>query len=516
MSPRDIGQRLFSIDVEAEVRKLVGGRHKVAGEPTCELVRSLIAWGATGINLTVRRRTLRIVGRRVRTEDEMYRLLATIMSPSESTERRHGALTALEQRYGLGILAAFSEEARSVVLEWSDGARSRGLELVRGREPRRYTPRDPGFRILVRGKRRVSREVAYVKERCKYARIPIRLDGEGINRGMRLEGCLVQVDIRNSRLIGAVGLPHVGDISRLIRVRSGVVHEDLVFSSWEGMAIEAVVQEEDDDLPATRGTVGRAGRRLYERLSELYDGLNEPARRRALELLFERYRSVRDDALFDGVPAFRRCRGAPLQLGQLRARARMGKIYGLGEKERVACFDTRGRLVLRLSDQERRFLERDAGVPIASPPRRSRRHGLRFAARLDVLLWSIARRLLSRPGSPLEEEDLDPDELRLVEAVRDELRSGGFRMPEDARPFTTSVVVSDRQRAAWVRIEHIDGAVEYRIGRRHPTVRAAVVALDRSRAYLVPAMIAITGGVDGYSADRESVARNALEQLKDL
>lgn len=508
---------LLRIDVEAEIRKLSGRRFRTAADYAVELVRWVASQRPMRVEIRVSRRELEVSHDGSGLVGASLRRLAAVFDPRRTDEERHAALVALEREHGLGPLSAFAARSPRVTITGMVDGRPLGLEIAVGRRPRSFDvePRE-GFSIRVRGRgRRPRLERRLLRESCRWSTVPIRIDGRVVSRGLVLDDCLLQVDLHNPRMLGVVGLPRSSDLVRIERLRHGVRAEELVRPPAGGMVYHAAADERDDDLDASWRTLRRAARKLYERLAQRCEELGGADRSRALELLFDRYEHTQESSLLSGVKAFLRVGAPPIDLEAVRRLTDERRLFALDSSERVEDYDVSGREVLRLDQLQRRFLLRQLAAVLPPPPRRVSRGG--FSARLRAagrfLRDSLARLLGGGPGRPLPDDELDPAELRFLEAVRGEIRSGAFSLPDGGKPFEAIVRMAEGQRRPWTRRERFDGRTQYLVARGHPLVEQMVDSCDDEPSYIYPAMYALTDGHDGYGDDRSLVQRVILDRL---
>jgi hypothetical protein len=500
---------LFDIDVAAEIRKLAGRRFRTPGDWAVELVRHVASLQPATIEVEVSRGRLRVSHDGDGLMGAALKRLAAVFDPRRSDAVRHEALVALEREHGLGLLAPFAVERARVRIEGLVDGRPRGLEFRPGRPPRAVVcARAEGFAITVRGAgRRPAIEKRLLREAGRHSLRPIFVNGERVNQGLALEGCLVQVDLQNPRLQAAVGLPLDSDLTRITRLRHGILLEEVVRASVNGMVFHAVADEKTDDLDATWNTLRRAARKLYETLSRRLPEMNAEFRPRAVRLLLDRFVHTREASLLLGAPLFPRLGGkVPLDLESVRRLAATGRVQALAPDESARGFDVEDREVLRISGYERRFLERELATPLAAPPRRA--EGLRLGsgpARVLRERGRVLTRILSGgPGRPLPDKALDPAELRFIEVLRAEVRSGAFSLADDLDdPFHIGVRFADGQRRPWVRVARADGRIEFRVARGHPLVERCVAAAADDPSWIYPALVLLAEGRDGYRDNRK-------------
>jgi hypothetical protein len=507
---------LLRIDVAAEIRKLVQRQFKSPGDFAVELVRFAVSHKPMRVDVTVRAGLFRVIQNGNPIDGHTVRRLAALFDPRRPDEGRHRALVALEA--DPGVLAAFSVRSPRVTIEGPIDGSPKRIEYAPGRVPKRLsTRREEGFAITVRGGgRNPAKEKRQLIESCRHSMVPIRLNGQLISRGLQVSECLLHVDLRNPRLHGAVGLPKSSDLVRIDRLRHGVRVEEVVRAPSSGVVFHGVVDELDDDFDATWQTLRRAAKRLFERLAARYGELGEEGRERGLRLLTDRFRHVREPVLLAGVKGFARVHGSPLELEQVREFARSARLHAIEPDEPVRGYDVEGRVVLRIDFRQRRFLEREIGVPLLPPPPRSAlvRPGERLRSWLRGLADWLRNAFGGGPGHPVRDQDLDPAEAGFLDAVRAEVRSGGFALAGEYRPFGIGIRMAEGQRRPWVQVPRRDGKTEYRISRSHPDVEMMVEAVDNDPSFIYPALILLTRGHDGYLETRAEAQQAILDRYR--
>jgi len=508
-----MSENLLRIDVKAEIRKLTRQRFKTAGDYAVELVRWAASRLPLRLDIDVSRSRLEIRHDGKAIPGTTLKRLVTLFDHTRPPGERHAAIVAIEEEEGLGLLAAFSLKAPRVTIEATVEGRRRRVEFAPSGLASSTDPRArEGFVIEVRGSgRRPSLERRMLAEACRYSIIPISLDGARINRGPRVDDSLVYVDLRNQRLHGTIGLPATSDLTRIIRLRHGIRLEEKIRPGANGMIFHAVIDEQDDDIEASWGTLRRAARRLYQRLGKRYAELDDDHRARALKLLFERYEHTKDGALLKGVNAFRLIGGPRLDLDTVRAWSRAWPLFALDPSRPAAGYDLEGRRVFALDAMQRGFLERELERPLLPPPPRLGRIGAMRRLRMGArdLAKRVGEAFGGGPGRPVPDEDLSAAQRRFLEELSAEIRSGGFSLAGEARPFGLKIRMASGQRRPWLKVDRRDGRSEYRVSVDHPLVRAMIDAVEADPSLLYPALVALTNGHDGY-ADSRSVHQRAI------
>ena len=508
---------LLCIDVEAEIRKVTGQRFKTPADYAVELMK----WAATQrpmrIDVAVTRASFVLSHDGDGLSNRLTRNLAALFDRRRPDDERHGALVAIEDS-APELLAAFAVPDCRVRIATPAGTRVTAYEYTRdGAVIRVDAGDDDRCTIAIRGRgRNLDLERRLLREAGRYSIVPIFIDGERVNHGPKLDDTVVQVDLRNERLHGVVGLPSKSDLVRVVRLKRGIRTEEKLLASVGGMIFHAVIDESDDDFDATGGTLRRAGRRLYRRMAQMYGELTDDRQGRALELLLTRYEYTREPDLLQGVRAFAVASGQPLDLDGIRRLVASGTLHAISIDEPLRRYDLSGRAVLRLTARQRRFLEKELGAQFSVPPLRCGDVG--FFATVARLRKSLSARLKppfsGRAGRPVADDDLFPEERAFLDAIRAEIRSGAFSLPGEGRPFGLCFRMAEGQRRRpLVRTSGREGANEYRVSRDHPLVRRMIDAFQASPAFLYPALAALAEGHDGYADNRTEAVQSAIAWL---
>jgi hypothetical protein len=325
-----MSQPLLCIDVEAEIRKLTGQRFKTPAEYAVELLKWAAAQRPMRIDVVITRAAFTVSHDGEGPSARLTRDLAALFDRRRPDEERHEALVAIENA-APELLAAFALPGSRVRVVTAAGSRVTAYEYTRdGGVLRVDAGDDDRCTIAVRGRRRdLDLERRLLREAGRYSIVPIFLDGERVNHGPKLDDTVVQVDLRNERLHGVVGLPSKSDLVRVVRLRRGIRTEEKLLASVGGMIFHAVIDEANDDFDATNGTLRRAGRRLYRRMAQMYGELTDDKQQRAVELLLARYEHTREPELLQGIHAFAVASGQPVDLDGIRRLAGLGTVYAI-------------------------------------------------------------------------------------------------------------------------------------------------------------------------------------------
>jgi hypothetical protein len=437
---------------------------------------------------------------------EQLRIAFDSTRPSEI---RHRALVGIEKQGGLSLLAAFALESSRVFLEWTDNGIQKYIELGSDRMPRPSEPSSPGdFAVSVVGRRSAwKKEMRMIARRCRFARFPVRLNGERLDKGLALQDCLVSEDLSPAVAIGIVGVTIEGDLLQVTRLANGIAMEDIVRTAPNGIVLNAVVEGKKDELASILSLVEDIGERLYTDLAQRFESLSSEEKQRVIELLIKRSVATGDEKLLSSVPAFPQTSGPPLGFLEVKEAALNGPIWAVDSDASISSYEISNRLVLRLDGTQRRFLERDIKIELRTPPQRARLGVLkaRLGARARCALERIVYLLNKDPGRPISDDRLSKDERVFLDAVRAELKAGAFALLREEGPTRARVVMAEGQRRLCVRTGKGRADQSCLISRSHPHTRSMVAAFARGGSYLYPALLLLTDGKGGYTESRQMV-----------
>ncbi len=490
--------KIFSIDVAAEIRKLTNLRYKSSYESILDVIRLAVDTGPRAVHLTTGRRTLTVTAEGGVVREEVFGLVAVIHDPVLDSDRRQKALAELESKHGLFVLGAFANRPSLVLIEWREDGVRRGLRFLPERSPRLYTPtdsEDADLRIVVKRRTKGARVRHRVAERCRFASVPISINGTLESRGKRIEGGLLEVDVASENLSGVVGLPSEGDVVRVTRLSRGVIQEEVVLPVTGGLVYSAVVEDTRDIWEDNRTMFRSAGRKLYRSLARRYAELPLSKKERAETLLIERFWYTRQEELLEGVTAFERVDGPPIDFFELRERVNHGAVVAIDKEASVDEYIVAGRFVLRLDKKQRRFVESVLRASLKSPPRRERITSFRERMRRVYKRSTAAvRRSISATGKPLDEAELAAEERAFLQVVRQGLQSGVYAVAGETDPRAIDIVPTARGPLPWARIETSEQRSLLHIPLHHPKVRGMVKAVSSDPAYLYPVLVLLSDG----------------------
>lgn len=504
------GQRIFQIDFHSELRKLIAQRFKSKGDYLSELVRLAARSGPSRIDVRVGRSKVVVRHDGAPLESRLFNYLYAVFDPALDDYVRHRSLSSLESHFGLEILAPFSRRSTKVIIDTP----TRSVVFAKGHAPQERTPRSSnGFSIVIKAaSRKLADEKTAIESQCRYAPLPIYLNGRRVSFGMEVNRCVQTASVMGDKLHGQLGIPEVGDLCRIVRLKNGVEFDKSYRSGRDGLVFHAVVEDTGETFSETWHALIPIARELYKKMSLEFAVADTSLQKRMLQLLFEHARVIDNEHLIDGLKVFELVNGTRLDLKGIKRLAARGPLTVVDRDKALETFEIDGRVVVILDRQQRHFLER-RGFELESPPPRVRKpfKGSRLRA-----LRHRKRALQLDPSKQLAGTSLDPltlsaDEHNFLGALQRELTSGAFILSgEDTSPAKVRLSMSSNQKAFMSRVEGADGSVEYRLARRHRFTRSLVKKVTLTSTYIYPALQFMALGSGGYTSPAVTVQKQLV------
>jgi hypothetical protein len=519
----DVGS-LLTIDVESELRKLTQAQLQGPWQLPAELVRRALRGGATRVELELGRNGLKIRSVGDSVAYASLRELAALLDNKRSPQRRHRALSALEQTGALSLLGLVgltpssvsiispnaNPEGETMGLNWErDGA----ITLQRFRPP--YPDH---VEVIVRGtKLDRARAREWLIGAARFAPADIVLDGRPLaratNQGFGEVFSLAPLLAGpGPAVVGTLAIPREGELARLYLLQDGLVttHMSLTEAPCFEAAIEtrtfaepgaSAARLRDVVTPMIPTIVTAAVEHMIAIASEGRLEANERAR--LTQLLLHAARRDRAHAktiarlpLFRGLERDGRERWSDLLALRQSVQEEGGErlLDALFPDQDPAEFAPEGRVYV-LDESERALLGELLELGFRQPRRRvEARRGLarllREGPRLRV------REILAglRPsGRPLSDSELEPDERHLLGMLRAQLVGCEITMCTGAGP-----------------VRRLRAPDKLLLARECDRVRAAVRVVGHDAAWVYPALLAL---LDGHEFPERARRRWSIAKL---
>lgn len=229
-----VDRLLFSIDLEAELRKIAQRQHLNDVNYLVQLVRHALRHDPGVIRIVSTRRCLTICQDGRPFPDSELELLQTIIG-GDDLLRQQAALGALEREHGITILSVLLSFSRVAVTSamWTMTAAEGHLRVHPIAEA------IPGYRIVIhrrlRGRDAERKELDFF---CAGCVVPIHYNSVRINRPITLRGQVLSASAGGEAGRGELGIPLKATLSAMSYFKAGVRFGFRRFLDPRGMTVE--------------------------------------------------------------------------------------------------------------------------------------------------------------------------------------------------------------------------------------------------------------------------------------
>jgi len=509
-------QKLLTIDIQAEIRKLCGRQLVDREAHVVELVRLAVRLGARLVRVRLGWLAAHVETVGGYLPSEVLTTLAQVANPEEAAMTRHRGLVDLETTYGPAMLSLLGARWASVVSARGDSGERLRLTLGARSVLESWSAAEPGVSVSVAHRGVPWRDARVLRERCRYANLPIVVHGLDARCGLAPDDCLMDLGHERAALQGRVGLPRKGELSRTTLLVQEVLAKETFTASPRGAVHTAVVRDrlatrlDQVDTQAVHRLVlevrDELYRRLAQRLGELSAADQVVARRRLMRYVAKSGQLE----LIATLTWFVNLAGEALNVTGVRARAEAGAVWAVapGAPERRR-YVVEPRAVLVLGPREREFVNEALGLKVRQPTQLSREGAWNRVGRSlrDHVMRGVE--LVHRFGvrftgvRAIPESEWTATERELMTALQREVASGRYHFVDTPQGAATQVELRLVERGALpLRPQPWAGRLVVAVPRRHPRVAPLAAAVARDPAMVYLAWAALTGGQDGYGVSK--------------
>jgi hypothetical protein len=488
--------QLFSIDVEAHLRKAASHTFGSPAHYPVELVRAAIRRGATRVDITIGKKFLRVKDNGTGLDQPDLETVTCLVDPGRSAADKEAAVETLQSREGLGLLAIFAPYPHEIVLE-NISAKTDAASTIHFRDNRYTTSNscaiDRGTCITLSGKHRDdTRENRLVEIFCRSIPKPveIRLNNRGIGGEPVLTKQMGIIDLDADSFCsgGQIGIPRYGNLCHLRLLDSGIPWHHLSLPPQKGFVFDAAVEYTGDANDIKRAFIRGLtlhAERLYRWLCRRYSTAEHYHQDRIEELIFNHCKLTGDLSLVHQFKPFKLYNSPhSLDLVRVREKASSGTLYAVSRKKENLYYNTgsgNSRAVLSLTRKQADLLINHLDIPITflSPVRKRHYRWHRFKESLVKISKLLILALLPTPKTFLSPDQLTAAEMVFLSTLNRYISDHPEIFPllpvravmaESRRPFPALLVNPNRLKTG-----HGEGIWRYCVIRRnHPLVRKAV------------------------------------------
>jgi len=433
---------LFSIDVEAHLRKAASHSFGTSEHYPVEIVRAALRRGAGGIGIQLSRDRLIIQDNGPGlTADEIDTLIA-VMDPGQPEALKETAVESLQTRDGQGMLAIFASPSSEINIETVSDTGKLRLHLKQNRFDKSGTESDSltkGTRITIVGSHRdMEREKQLLEAFCRSVSKEIILNGRSIGKQPLLAGQLATIPLTPSTLVqtGQVGIPQSGRNCHIRLLDQGIPWHHFTLPPREGFIFDAAIEIKGD---VTRGMITHLcqhARQLYQWLSNRYPAAEPVHRERIEELLFTYCRLTGDFSLIQEFAPFKILNSKKnLTFKEVKEKSESRTLYAVPQHKETLRYNAGDKTVLSITREQADLLINHAGIPVVflNPVQQQPKvlHRLRFALKKYTrrIIWVF----FCRSKKTLADSQLEkPEQMFLFALTRSLSRPQGtdsFHVP---------------------------------------------------------------------------------------
>ncbi len=368
MSPSN----LFSIDVDAHLKKAASHTFGSSSHYPVELVRSALRRGAREVDIEISRNRIRVRDNGPGIDAASIKTLTCLMDPTQPTAVKEEAVEALQTRKGFGLLALFAFSPEKILVE---NASASGKLRVLFQEGMLSTfdscslTTGTCITLFPGTNRDIAREKQILQVYCQPVQKEIRLNNRLISRGPVLSLQMAYLKITPSKYIshGTIGIPSTGDLCRLRLLDQEIPYRYVTLPPFKGFIFDAAVEYPYDNL-ITKNILNHLTEfifRLYQWLCQHHAGTSPQIQSRIEELIFTHYRLTGDSSLFRYFSPFGVFRSSDsLSLPHIIRQSSTSPIFAVPRGKERLRYNTTGKKVLSLTREQADFLINRQNLPI--------------------------------------------------------------------------------------------------------------------------------------------------------
>jgi hypothetical protein len=503
---------IFSIDVEAHLKKAASHTFGSAAHYPVELVRAALRRGGREVDILIGRDRIQVQDNGPGMDTASINTLIRLMDPTQPEAVKEEAVESLQTREGMGLLAIFASDPEEILVENVSHGKKTHLHF-RGNQLK-----TPGSCSLTKGTRITlfSSRRDYTQEKhilaafCRSVprRTRLKLNNRPIGGQSFLIHQMATMKLSPSTLAhtytagGRVGIPLAGMICHLRLLDQFIPWHHLTLPPQQGFIFDAAVETTDDVTHELIDYLCQHAHRLYQWMCQRYTSAVPDHRYRFEELLFTHCRLTGDEAYLNQFSPFKIFNSRrSLNLQQVKQKAADGSLYAVPQKKKKdrLRYNTASKTVLSLPRAQADLLINQLNIPITFLNPVTRRQNP-----LPKLWYTVRKKIkrlicyiLPKPQKILTTEQLSKSEQKFLAAFIRGLTRSGESMPYQIQsPDAQAVMVQGKGLFPSILTKTKDksslSSQRLLIRRSHPLVRKAIKAVEadpRNIEIFVPLLI---------------------------
>ena len=369
MSPSN----LFSIDVDAHLKKAASHTFGSPSHYPVEWVRSALRRGARQVDIKITRSRIRIRDNGSGLDPASIKTLTYLLDPRQPIIVKEEAVEALQTRTGFGLLALFASSPGKILVENVSASGKTRILFQKGRLSTFDTcglTTGTCITLFPGTHRDITREKQILQVYCQSVQKEIRLNNRLISRGPMLSLQMAYLKITSSKYIshGTIGIPSTGDLCRLRLLDQEIPYKYVTLPPFKGFIFDAAIEYPYDNqiIKNILNHLTEAVSRLYQWLCQHHAGTSPQIQARIEELIFTHYRLTGDTSFFQYVSPFKVFQSSDtLSLPQIMRQSSTSPIFAVPLGKERLRYNTTGKTVLSLTREQADFLINQQNLPIS-------------------------------------------------------------------------------------------------------------------------------------------------------
>jgi hypothetical protein len=367
---------LFSIDVDAHLKKAASHTFGSPSHYPVELVRSALRRGAQQVDIKITRNRIETRDNGSGLDPASIKTLISLLDPRQPIAVKEEAVEALQTRSGFGLLALFASSPEKILVENVSAPGKTRILFQKGMLSTFDTcGLTTGTHITLfthtHSHRDITREKQILQVYCQGVQRDIRLNNRLISGGPLLSQQMAYLKITPSTHIshGVIGIPPTGDLCRLRLLDQGIPYRYVTLPPYKGFIFDAAIgYPYPSNGEITKSTLNHLMGfvfQLYQWLCQRHATASPQIQARIEELIFTHYRLTGDTSFFRYFSPFKVFQSSDtLSLTQIMRQSSTSPIFAVPLGKERLRYNTTGKKVLSLTREQADFLINQQNLPI--------------------------------------------------------------------------------------------------------------------------------------------------------
>jgi len=477
---------IFSIDVDAHLKKAASHTFGSPAHYPVELVRAALRRGASRIDIQVERHRIEITDNGSGMDEASLETLLCLMDHSKPVQVKEAAVEEMQNREGIGLLAIFACNPDEILLEnvSKPGPVVRSTTIhFKNRKIRQemFCSIEEGTRVIITGSHRDYLQEKHLLEVfCSSVPREIKLNRELIGNQPLLANQMAVLKIAPSSIVmgGQIGIPLNGAVCHLKLLDKAIPWHHLALPPQEGFIFDAAVEYTGEVTTELIKHLCEYARHLYNWLCDRYTSTMVSNQERIEELIFTHCRLTADESFLKRFSPFRVFNSNRfLNLAQVREKVLAGPLFAVPRRKERIRYITGNKTVLSLPREQADLLINSLGIPVTflDPATHRSNPFPRWWNRLKKFYRKCILFLLPFPARVVESGQLTREEQMLMMGILRDISGVNVYMVESRGPFVSVVVPPGPGKKSLAPNEKEKARIYIR--RQHPLVKKAVKAI---------------------------------------